>query len=255
MKKYDAMLCEIISAKEIANGFYDFTVKAGELAKVAQAGQFAHIRVADMTLRRPISICRIDKEKETLRFVFQIRGEGTDKLARLKTGDQLDIIAPLGTGFPLFETEKKALLVGGGIGVPPLLELAAYYGENSIAALGFQSKSSVILADDFTALGAKLLLATDDGTAGAKGLVTKFIENESFDLVYTCGPMPMIKAVAKIADERGVPCYVSLEERMACGVGACLGCACKLKKDGKEYNGHVCKDGPVFDYKEVCGLI
>ncbi len=254
MKKYDSQLCKLISKREIAAGFFDFTVYAPEFAKAAQAGQFAHIKVGGHTLRRPISICRIDKTAETLRFVFQIRGEGTAELAAVSEGAYLDILAPLGNSFPLFEREKKALLVGGGIGVPPLLELAGYYGENSVAALGFQTASSAILKADFKNAGAKVMVATDDGSAGFHGLVTDMISDTECDVIYTCGPMPMIKAVTKLAKERSVLCYVSLEERMACGVGACLGCAVKLKNDGAEYYGHVCKDGPVFDYKEVAEL-
>ncbi len=254
MKKYDAKLCELISKKEIAAGFFDFTVSAPEFAGIAKAGQFAHIRVGDRTLRRPISICEIGKEEGNLRFVFQIRGDGTDELAKTGTGDFLDILAPLGKPFPLLSTEKRALLVGGGIGVPPLLALADIYKENSVAALGFQTAANIILQGDFENVGAKVMTATDDGSFGFHGLVTDMIKDEKADVIYTCGPMPMIKAVSRIAKERGIPCYVSLEERMACGVGACLGCAVKLKKDGKEYYGHVCKDGPVFEYKEVCEL-
>lgn len=254
MKKYDAKLCKLISKKEIADGFFDFVVDAGELAKVSQAGQFAHIYIKGKTLRRPISICEINKDEETLRFVFQIRGEGTKELAEIEVGEMLDILAPLGNGFPLLDADKKALLIGGGIGVPPLLELAAYYKENAVVALGFRNKASVILADDFSAHGAKTLIATDDGSEGYNGLVTDMIKDESCDVIYACGPAPMLKSVCKLADEKGVQCYISLEERMACGVGACLGCACKLNKDGTEYYGHVCKDGPVFDYKEVCEL-
>ncbi len=253
MKKYDARLCKLICKTEIAKGFFDFVAEAGELAAAAQLGQFGHIRVAGKTLRRPISICEIDREKQTLRFVFQIRGEGTDELAKTKVGDFLDVLAPLGRGsFPLLEKEKKALLLGGGIGTPPLLGLAQHYGKNSIAALGFRNAASAILEEDFAAAGAKVLIATDDGSAGYHGLVTDMVKEEKPDVIYACGPAPMLKSVCRLADAWNVPCYISLEERMACGVGACLGCACALlDENGIRYNGHVCKDGPVFDYKRV----
>ncbi|WP_099206152.1 dihydroorotate dehydrogenase electron transfer subunit [Scatolibacter rhodanostii] len=252
MKRYDVRLCKIIKKTEIADGFFDFLVEAGELAQTAQVGQFGHIKVTGKTLRRPISICEIDKEKETLRFVFQIRGEGTAELAKVQEGENLDVLAPLGTSFPLFDKEKKALLVGGGIGTPPLLGLAQYYGANSTVGLGFRNADSVILEKDFAAAGAKVLIATDDGSAGFHGLVTEMLKDSRPDVIYTCGPTPMLNAVCRLADEWKVPCYVSLEERMACAVGACLGCAVALQDEsGNVYNGHVCKSGPIFDYKRV----
>lgn len=259
MKKYDVALAEIIVKNEIADGFFDITVKAPEMATIAKAGQFVHIKVPSHTLRRPISICEIDSENGTIRLVFQIRGKGTEKLAKIEKGEKIDILGPLGNGFPVFEREKKVLLVGGGIGVPPLLELAKHYGENAVAALGFRNSDSVILGDDFKAKGSNLILATDDGSIGYHGLITNAIENSGlenkYDTIYTCGPMPMIKSVAVLAQRLGAKCYVSLEERMACGVGACLGCACGLiDESGNTYNGHVCKDGPVFDYKKVAAL-
>lgn len=255
MKKYDAKLCKLIKADEIKEGFFDFTVEAPELAANAKAGQFAHIKVSGRTLRRPISICEIDKAAGTLRFVFQVRGAGTEELASAKEGDFLDVLAPLGNGFPLVEKGKRVLLIGGGIGVPPLLSLADYYSENSVSALGFRTKSWVILEDDFKRTGTKQLLATDDGTYGEQGFVTDLVSEEDFDVIYSCGPLPMLKNVAKLAKERDVPCYVSLEERMACGVGACLGCAVKIVDEGEEKYLHVCKDGPVFDYRTVVELL
>lgn len=260
MEKYDVVLAEIVRKEEIADGFFDFTVKAPKMAQLAVAGQFAHIKVPGHTLRRPISICEIDKENGTLRFVFQIRGKGTDRLAQEKRGEKLDVLGPLGNGFPAIEKDKKVLLVGGGIGVPPLLELAKRFGENSVAALGFRNLSSSILYRDFEQAGSEVILATDDGSLGYNGLVTDAIRQSGmenkYDAVFTCGPMPMIKGVSKLAAELGADCYVSLEERMACGVGACLGCVCRLvDENGEIYNGHVCKDGPVFDHKKVADII
>lgn len=255
MKKYDVRLCKISTKTEIAPGFFDIRVEAGGLAEQAQPGQFAQIKVPGAALRRPISICEIDRAGGRLRFVFQIRGEGTRALAQIPQGEALDILAPLGTGFPLLEAGQKALLIGGGIGTPPLLPLAQHYGANSVAALGFRDASSVILWEDFAVAGAEVRIATDDGSAGRHGLVTQAVGDLTPDVLYACGPLPMLKAVARLADARQIPCYVSLEERMACGVGACLGCACTLLDEkGRPYQGSVCKNGPVFDYRRVAGL-
>lgn len=249
--KYDSKPCKLLSAKALTKDVFDFVLSAPELAAVAQPGQFAQIRLPGHTLRRPISICGIDKTAGTLRFVFQIRGEGTAELAQFQPGSQIEILAPLGNGFPV-DRQKRTLLVGGGIGVPPLLGVASELGENAVAVLGFRNKDAVILEEDFQAVGAKTLVATDDGTYGHHGLVTDLCKDQEFDCVMACGPAPMLRAVTALAQERGVHCYVSLEERMACGIGACLGCAVALlKEDGSQYFGHVCKDGPVFESHRV----
>lgn len=252
-KKYDVKMCKIVRADEIvADSIYDFEIFYPEFAETAKPGQFAHILLPGRTLRRPISICDVNKERGTLRLVFQIRGAGTAQMAELQVGTFMDVLAPLGNGFKLEDSSKKAVFVGGGIGVPPLLAAAKFYGENATVALGFRNKKFVILEDDFKAAGADVRVATDDGSYGYNGLVIDLIKDESPDIIYACGPTPMLKAVAKFAEEKGIECQISLEERMACGIGACLGCAVKLKNEnGEEYNGHVCKDGPVFDYKKV----
>lgn len=250
--KYDVKLCEILEKQELAKGMYSIVVAAGELAKAAEPGQFANILIPGKTLRRPISICEIDKEKETLRFVFEIRGEGTEQLAQFKVGDQLDILAPLGNGFKVGDTGRKAILVGGGIGVPPMLQAAKAFGANATVIIGFRNKNAMILEEDFKKAGCNVIVATDDGSYGHHGLVTECLEGVEADVIMACGPMPMLKGLCKIAEARGIECQISLEERMACGIGACLGCACKTKRaDGEEIFGHVCKNGPVFDYREV----
>ncbi len=249
--KYDVKLCRILNKKQLTNDIFDVTVKADELAQIAKPGQFAHIYVPGKTLRRPISICEIDRAAGTLRFVFQIRGEGTEQLAQIQEGETLDLIAPLGNGFSLGNLNRRAVFVGGGIGVPPLLEAAKAFGKNATVIAGFRNKDSIILKEDFEKNGNQVMIVTDDGSFGHHGLVTDCMKDLDFDVIFACGPTPMLKAVCKIAAERAVPCQISLEERMACGVGACLGCACKLKKDGREFYGHVCKDGPVFDYESV----
>ncbi len=226
--KYDSKTGRLLKAQRLTADVYDFILDCPELAAKALPGQFAQIRLPGHTLRRPISICGIDREKGTLRFVFQIRGRGTAELAEFRQGQELEILAPLGNGFPV-DPDKRTLLIGGGIGVPPLLGCAAKLKENAVAVLGFRSKNAVILEQDFKAAGAKTLVATDDGSYGFHGLVTELAEREEFQMVFACGPSPMLKAAAKLAESRNVPCFLSLEERMACGIGACLGCAVRLR--------------------------
>ena len=173
-------------------------------------------------------------------------------MSEFEVGDSFDILGPLGQGFRLGDTNRKALFVGGGIGVPPLLNPAKQFGKNATVVLGFRNKDAMILKEDFEKAGCKVIIATDDGSFGHHGLVTECLDEVAADVIFACGPMPMLKALCKVADERSIECQISLEERMACGIGACLGCACKTKKpDGNETYGHVCKDGPVFDYKKV----
>lgn len=242
----------IIDKRSLAANIYSVTVLAPECAKAASAGQFANIAAPGFTLRRPISICGIDKEHGTLRFVFEVRGKGTAAIAEVREGECLDILAPLGNGFKL--PEGKVIIVGGGIGVPPLLGVSAIKGGDCSAVLGFRDMSKIILADEFKANGSEVTVCTDDGSAGVHGLVTvPLAEMLSPDIkaVMACGPEPMIKAVVKLCKERGVPCQISLEQRMGCGVGACVVCSCMTVRNGEEYYARVCKDGPVFDAEEV----
>lgn len=252
---YKQGLYRIIKKQNIAKDCYDFTIYCPGIASVAQAGQFAHVKVNGFSLRRPISICEIDKINNTIRIVFEIRGEGTKVMSNLNEDMFIDIIAPLGHGFTLLQKDKKAIVIGGGIGVPPMVEVAKHYGENATAIIGFRSANAVILNNDFIKNGANTIVCTDDGTIGQKGFVTvsleKHLQNEKADIIYACGPKAMLKGIIEIADKYSIQCEVSLEERMACGVGACLGCACKTIKNGEEHFSHVCKNGPVFNSKEV----
>lgn len=239
----------------IARNIYSFTISCPEVAQIAVPGQFVHIRIGSFTLRRPISICGIDSVKGTLRIVFEIRGEGTSEIANLNKGDVIDMLAPLGHGFTVNPDFKKVILIGGGIGTPPMLPLAKAYGEKAVAISGFRNASAVILQEDFAAAGAETILCTDDGSAGIHGFVTQpleeLVKNGGVDAVFACGPTPMLKRITEICRENSVYCEISLEERMACGIGACLGCACKTKRNDEEYFAHVCKDGPVFKAEEV----
>lgn len=245
--------CVISDKKNIAKGIFDITVECPEIAKEAVCGQFVDVKCNGFTLRRPISICSVNRKKRTIRLVFQIRGEGTDWLAEKCKGDSLDILGPLGNGFNI--KNVKTVLVGGGIGVPPMYSCAEVLGKNSKAILGFRNEQLVILENDFKSLCSDVLVCTDDGSYGYNGTVIKPLEKEikenSPEVVLACGPKPMLRAIAEVCDNEGIKCFVSMEERMACGVGACLSCAIKVRVDGTEKYLHVCKNGPVFDAKAV----
>lgn len=247
---------KIVEKKSLASDIYSFTILCKEVAENAQIGQFVQVKAEGYTLRRPISICSVDKQKGTIRIVFEVRGKGTDKLSELNKGDLIDIIAPLGRGFKLPEDKSgRAIIVGGGIGTPPMLDIAKAYGESCTAILGFRSFDRVILDKDYAATGAKTVVCTDDGSYGVKGTITPVLTEElakgDVDCVYACGPTPMLKAVIEAAKAAGVKSQVSLEQRMGCGVGACVVCAVRVKRGGREFVVRVCKDGPVFLGEEV----
>ena len=253
--KYTQELCPIIKKEQLNKTTFSFTVASVTAVQSMKPGQFANILVEGKTLRRPISICGFSREEGTVRFVFEIRGEGTEILSEMSVGQTMDILAPLGNGFDIAPAEK-AVFVGGGIGVPPLLGASAPYGSNATVLLGFRNKDAAILADEFKANGADVRIATDDGSLGHHGFVTQLLsqrlDESPCDAIYACGPKPMLRLTAAEAEKRGVRCMVSLEERMGCGVGACLVCACKTKTpEGGEKYLHVCKNGPVFDSREV----
>lgn len=253
--KYTQEKYQIINKYSLAKDIYSFEIACPEVVNVAQPGQFVHILPPGFTLRRPISICEIDREKGTLWIVFVVKGKGTEALSKLNEGDIIDMLAPLGHGFTVNIFFKRVVLVGGGIGTPPMLSLAQIYGKKASVISGFRNAQSVILQEDFKIAGAQTILCTDDGSMGRKCFVTEplkeLLEKGGIDAVYACGPSAMLKGVAEITAENDVYCEVSLEERMGCGIGACLVCACKTQKDGEEHFAHVCKNGPVFNAKEV----
>lgn len=247
---------KLIGKTAIAENIFSFEIHCPEVAKEAKCGQFVHILVQGKTLRRPISICEVNREKGTLRVVFEIRGAGTDQLSTLNVGDEINMIAPLGNGFTVRELpeNKRVIVVGGGIGVPPMLETAKAH-KKAVAILGFRSFDRVILKRDFEANGIETTICTDDGSVGYHGLVSDplsaELEKGGVDAVFACGPKPMLAAVMKLAKQHNIFCEISLEERMACGVGACVGCVCRINRGGEEKLLRVCKDGPVFNAEEV----
>lgn len=252
---------EIASIEKIAPGIFKMTLKSSYIAENAVPGQFVNVKCSEginALLRRPISICSVDTEEKTVTICFQIKGIGTEYLSKKKTGEKVDIIGPLGNPFKISDEYGKIAVVGGGIGIFPLLHVLNESKKASKSAfLGFRNRDYVVMEDRFKRAADELFVSTDDGSYGYKGLVTdllvKELENSQYDMIYACGPMPMIKGVVGIANRYGVKCQISLEQRMGCGIGACLVCACKTRAqtpEGWEYS-HVCKDGPVFWSDEV----
>lgn len=246
----------VISQQEIATDIYEMWLET-ELAASAKPGQFICLYTADggKLLPRPISICEVNDKKDSLRIVYRVAGEGTKEFAAYRSGQHVPVLGCLGNGFPIEEGEgKTAFLIGGGIGVPPILQLAKERKGKSIILAGYRN-SETFLKEDFEKYG-ELHIATEDGSVGTCGNVIDAIMKEglSADIIYACGPMPMLRAIKKYAKGKGIKAYISLEERMACGVGACLGCVCKTtKKDhhSNVNNARICTDGPVFEAAEV----
>lgn len=254
-KKEMAVIC---SQEEIGDSIYSMWLQT-EAAKTARPGQFISMYTEDPSklLPRPISICEIDRELSRLRVVYRVTGEktGTEEFSKKQAGDTIAIIGPLGNGFPLEKgAGKKAFLMGGGIGVPPILQLAKeLQGEKQIV-VGYRN-AQTFLREEFEQNGS-LYISTEDGSVGTKGNVMDAIREQGLDaeIIYACGPTPMLRAIKAYAEEHQIECYLSLEERMACGIGACLACTCKSKDKDHHTNVHnkrICKDGPVFLSTEV----
>ena len=249
----------VVSQEELAPGIFSIYLKT-KAAETARPGQFVSVYTKDPSklLPRPISICEINKKHGTLRLVYRVTGEktGTKEFSELKAGDTIPVIGPLGNGFPLEKAAgKKAFLMGGGIGVPPILELAKQLKcEKKQIVVGYRDQAT-FLKDEFEQNG-ELYISTEDGSVGTAGNVMDAIKANALDadIIYACGPTPMLRAIKSYAEENGIECYISLEERMACGIGACLACVCQSKeKDAHSNvnNKRICKDGPVFLSTEV----
>ena len=279
----------VVDQNALGSGIYDLTLKTKNIAKAAKAGQFVSVYSNDRSklLPRPISLCGIDRDEDTIRLVYRVTGEntGTEEFSKLVMGDRIRILGPLGNGFTV-EPGKKAFLIGGGIGVPPMLQLAKDINSGVVQTsgavdtntqekgqteekqinghgkkicdmniiMGYRDENTFLL-DEFKEQ-ADSFVATEDGSVGTKGNVIDAINENGLeaDVIYACGPMPMLRALKAYAMEHDMECYVSMEERMACGIGACLACVCKTKdKDAHSNvnNKRICKEGPVFNAKEV----
>lgn len=243
----------IIRQEEIADDIYSMWLRTEEIAGHARAGQFISVycNEGSRILPRPISICEIDRHDKAVRIVYRTVGEGTKEFSGLHTGDILKVTGPLGNGFPI--KGKKAFLIGGGIGIPPMLQLARELDCEKQIVLGFRDE--LFLTEEFQKEG-PVYIATEDGSVGTEGNVLDAIRENGLDaeIIYACGPAPMLRAIKAYAAEHRMECWISMEERMACGIGACLACVCR-SKDIDEHthvkNKRICKEGPVFRAEEV----
>lgn len=253
MKKYT--VAEILSNSPISTGIFEMVLYAPEVAENAKPGQFINVFTGSVEhiLPRPISICEIEEKEGNITLVYQVVGKGTKVFSEIICGQEVKVLGPLGNGFEVSQKAGNHVLVGGGIGVPPLYELAKRLKGNVTVFIG--SRSNPILVEKFEALGATVHIATDDGSVGFKGNVVELMNsiNPEIDDIYSCGPKIMLKFLTEWALEKGIDPQVSMEERMACGIGACVGCVVKIQKKNEDdwQNLKVCKDGPVFLGSEV----
>lgn len=257
---------KIVAHKKLSSNFFKITLLSKYISSHATPGQFVDLRVTDKTtplLRKPFSIHRIDKEKETIDILYEVLGTGTTILSEKNIGETINVLGPLGSGFNLEDKTKTIhILVGGGMGIAPLLSLADKLRISNIESrifvlIGARNRDAILCEDDFKSLGVQIKTSTDDGSYGKKGFVSEtlldLLNNQlsTFDYplstIFSCGPHPMLKSISDIAGQKNIDCQISTEAYMACGIGACKGCAVKTKSGYKM----ACKDGPVFDAKEL----
>lgn len=241
----------ILDKKQLSPSFFKLAIQSKYISENSLPGQFIELRVSTEQaplLRRPFSIHNTDKTNNSIEVLFEVLGDGTQLLSKRKQGEAINVLGPLGTGFNI-KSSNTAILIGGGMGVAPLFFLAkevVAICKSVIVLIGAKTKEQVMCEDDLKKLGAQVFVSTDDGSYGQKGLVTDLI-NIQPSIIYACGPQPMLKSVASLAAKNNIYCQVSLEAFMACGIGACKGCAIKSTSGYKM----VCKDGPVFSSKEI----
>lgn len=234
---------EVIENQPIAKSVFKMTL-SGDTSGITRSGQFVNVSIDGLYLRRPISVC--DYDENSLTLVYKVVGKGTEVLAKAEKGDKFDVLTGLGNGYDLSKSGDKPLLIGGGVGVPPLYNLAkklVKQGKKVTVILGFNTADEVFFENEFKSLGANVFVTTVDGTHGIKGFVTDAIK-DGYSHFYTCGPEPMLKAVYSKTTTSG---QFSFEERMGCGFGACMGCSCKTLYGNKR----ICKDGPVLVKEEI----
>ena len=234
----------ILSNTKLTDSVYKM-VLSGDTSHITNCGQFVNIQLTGKFLRRPISVC--DYDAETLTIVYKVVGKGTEQMSAMVSGQKLDILTGLGNGYDLTLAGDKPVLLGGGVGVPPMYNLAKKLialGKDVTVILGFNTQSEVFYKEEFKALGCKVIVATADGSYGIKGFATTPLADIDYTYFYTCGPEPMLKAVYKATNTSG---QMSFEERMGCGFGACMGCSCKTLTGNKR----ICKEGPVMKKEEI----
>lgn len=249
--------CTVLSQEELTVGIYSMWLQTETIAAAAKPGQFISLYCQDgaRLLPRPISLCEIDKDGGRLRIVYRVAGKGTKEFSAKKAGDKISVLGPLGNGFPLSLAEGKTVfLMGGGIGIPPMLETAKQLDADKKIIVGYRDKN-LFLKEELEQAGA-LFIATEDGSIGIKGNVLDAVRGQALagDIIFACGPTPMLRAIKAFAQEQKMECYISMEEKMACGVGACLACVCQSKDvdaHSHVHNKRICKDGPVFKASEV----
>lgn len=250
--------CHILSQRGLGAGIFDLVLRAPEIAAEAVPGQFVNVYLKDHAriLPRPLSLCAFDRTQGTIRLVYRVTGEGagTEELSSYPAGTELPVLGPLGNGFP---TELESVCaVGGGIGVPPLLALLKALPGRKTAVLGYRTAGQMFLKEEFDAAADAVFVATEDGSFGTAGTVIDALKTLPVqpEAILSCGPRPMLRALKQYAAERGIALWVSMEERMACGIGACLGCVAESTETdahSQVKNKRVCKDGPVFRAEEV----
>lgn len=252
---------KLLKKEKLKQDIIKFTCLAPEIAMNVCPGQFIAIRVSktfDPFLRRPISICNVDEKNNIIEFIFQVRGRGTEFLSEVEVGELLDVVGPLGdTGFDITEF-KNIAIIGGGIGIFPLYELAkrSIKQASVYIYLGFKNEEFVVLEEEFNKVSTRLIVTTDDGSYGQKGYAIDYLkadaDNLKIDSIFACGPLPMLKKVKEFAESKNIVCQLSLEQRMACSVGACMGCSVRLNtSDDSIRYARVCKDGPVFKADKI----
>ncbi len=235
---------EIVSNRPLTSTVFEMVLK-GDTSPITASGQFVNIALEGLYLRRPISVC--DVRGDELVLIYKVVGKGTEQMSRMSSGEKLDLLTGLGNGYDLSLSGERPLMLGGGVGVPPMYmaaRLLREMGKEVSVILGFNTKDEIFYEEEFKALGCKVYVATADGSYGTKGFVTDVMKDLDYSYFYTCGPEPMLKAVYKASKTSG---QMSFEERMGCGFGACMGCSCKTLTGNKR----ICKEGPVMKKEEI----